>query len=85
MSRISGTETTVVAAVQAIVRQHVPGANCTIRDYGKRVGCGELDTKGKLHELGWIIRDLDEDQVAIDAERMAKAIDAADRQIETDC
>ena len=85
MGRISGTETAIVAEVQAIVRHHVPGANCTIRDYGKRVGCGELDTRGKLHELRWIIRDLEDDQVAADAERLAKEIEAADRRIETDC
>ncbi|MGN5375914.1 hypothetical protein [Sphingomonas hankookensis] len=58
MSRIAGTESEIVSKVQRIVREHVPGANCAIRDYGKRVGCGELDNKGNLHEHLWVIRDL---------------------------
>ena len=69
MTKIAGSGEYVIDQVQQIVRRHVPGANCALLDYGKRVGCGELD----------------DDQVAKDAERMARLIADANRQILTDC
>lgn len=85
MTQIAGSSEHVVDQVQQIVRRHVPGANCALLDYGKRVGCGELDNNGELHELRWLRRELDDDQVDRDAERMAGAIADANRQILTDC
>lgn len=85
MARITGEGIDLTAHVERIVREHVPGANCAVLDYGKRIGCGEIDGKGRLHERRWIISDLDEDQVATDAQRMADDIAAADGRIETDC
>ena len=81
MAKIAGSGEYVIDQVQQIVRRHVPGANCALLDYGKRVGCGELDDNGKLHELRWLRREL----VAKDAERMARLIADADREILTDC
>ena len=75
----------LVSHVQAVVREHVPGANCQVIDYGKRIGCGELDKNGKLHEARWIIDDLEDDQVVVDARQMAKNIGEANRRIQTDC
>ncbi|VWX54580.1 conserved hypothetical protein [Novosphingobium sp. 9U] len=84
MTQIAGSGEHVVDQVQQIVRRHVPGANCALLDFGKRVGCGELDNNGKLHELRWLRRELDDDQVAEDAKRMAGAIADVDGQILTD-
>jgi hypothetical protein len=85
MTQIAGSGEHVVDQVQRVVRGHVPGANCALLDYGKRVGCGELDDNGKLHELRWLRAELDDDQIAADAERMARVIADANRQILTDC
>jgi hypothetical protein len=85
MTQIAGSGEHVVDQVQQIVRRHVPGATCALLDYGKRVGCGELDDNGKLHELRWLRRELDDDQVAEDAERMASMIADANRRTLTDC
>lgn len=85
MAKIAGSGEYAIDQVQQIVRRHVPGANCALLDYGKRVGCGELDDNGKLHELRWLRRELDDDQVAKDAERMARLIADANREILTDC
>lgn len=81
MARIAGSGEQVVDDVQRIVREHVPGANCALLDYGKRVGCGELDEGGKLHELRWLRRELDDDQIAEDAKRLARMIADADLQV----
>ncbi|WP_322965908.1 hypothetical protein [Sphingomonas fuzhouensis] len=85
MAQIAGTGEYVIDRVRQIVRTHVPGANCALLDYGKRVGCGELDDSGKLHELRWLRRELDDEQIAKDAERMARMIADANRQVKTDC
>ncbi|MFS0771181.1 hypothetical protein [Sphingomonas sp. 1P08PE] len=85
MAIIEGSGEYVVSQVQQIVRRHVPGANCALLDYGKRVGCGELDDHGGLHEQRWLRRELDGDQVARDAERLARTIGDANRQRRTDC
>lgn len=84
MARIAGPGEQVIDEVQRIVRRHVPGANCGLLDYGKRVGCGELDDSGKLHELRWLRRELDEDRVDADAQHMARMIADANRQGVTD-
>lgn len=85
MARIAGDRPQLTAHVERIVREHVPGASCAVLDYGKRIGCGEIDGKGRLHERCWLISDLDEDQVATDARRMSDDMAAADGRIETDC
>ncbi len=85
MALISGSAEEVLHRVQLVLREDVPGANCQIVDYGKRIGCGELDVHGKLHELQWIIRDLDDGDVKLDAKRMAQAIAAANSRVQTDC
>lgn len=80
MTQIAGSSEYVVDQVQQIVRRHVAGATCALLDYGKRIGCGELDDSGKLHELRWLRRELDDVQVAEDAERMARAIAEANQR-----
>jgi hypothetical protein len=84
MAKIAGTGEYVIDQVQQIVRRYIPGANCALLDYGKRVGCGELDEGGKLHELRWLRRELDSDQVAEDAERLARTIADANQQARND-
>jgi hypothetical protein len=84
MTEIAGTGEYVIDRVQQIVRRHVPGATCALLDYGKRIGCGELDDSGKLHELRWLRRELDDDRVAEDAQRLARMIADANRHGPTD-
>jgi hypothetical protein len=79
MTQIAGSGEHVIEQVQQIVRKYVPGATCALLDHGKRIGCGELDDNGKLHELRWLRRELDDAQIAEDAERMARAIAAGSR------
>ncbi|APX66028.1 hypothetical protein V3I01_06460 [Sphingomonas sp. gentR] len=84
MTQIAGSGDYVIDEVQKIVRAHVPGATCALLDYGKRIGCGELDEHGNLHEVRWLRRELDDEQVAKDAERMARLIAEANGSIPTD-
>lgn len=80
MAQIAGPGEHVISEVERIVRRYVPGATCALLDHGKRVGCGELDESGKLHELRWLRRELDDERVAEDAGRLAQRIAEADRQ-----
>jgi len=84
MTQIAGSGEYVIDEVQKIVRAYVPGATCALLDYGKRIGCGELDEHGNLHEVRWLRRELDDEQVAKDAERMARLIAEANGSIPTD-
>lgn len=63
MGAIEGTETEVLAKVQAIFDELAPGARCELQDYQHKIGCGSLDRWDNIQEVKFVRRGVTEEHV----------------------
>ncbi len=74
MTKLSGDEATILAQVQAIVRETVPEANCELQDYQHQIGCGALDQWGDVQAVKFRRQEWDDEIVRHKAKVLATLI-----------
>lgn len=71
MTAITGTPEEVLARVQQLAEEQIPGIVCELQAYKTQIGCGSLDGRGALHEIKFSLRDLNEYLVESQARAVA--------------
>ncbi len=74
MIDIIGTPDEILAQVQALVSEQVPGAVCELQRYKTQIGCGVLDERGALHEISWGLKGLNAWRVKDQASALASRV-----------